>query len=76
MTRAYILVVTAVGTIEPVQTTLREVPGIRAVDIVTGDYDLIAILEAPNIQDVGRLVMRDIHGVDGVERTHTCIVVG
>ena len=76
MTRAYILVETAVGTIETVQTSLRELAGVRSVDIVTGDFDLILVAEAPNAHDIGRLVMREIHGIEGIGQTTTCIVVG
>lgn len=76
MTRAYILIDTAVGTIETVQESLRDLAGVRTVDIVTGDFDLIVVAEAPNAQDIGRLVMRDIHGIAGIGQTTTCIVVG
>lgn len=76
MTRAYILIKTAVEMTEQVQAKLQEIPGVRAADIVTGDTDLIVVVEAPTPQDIGHLVMSTIRGLDGIEATTTSIVVG
>ena len=76
MARAYILVHTAVGTTEQVQESLRHLAGVREADIVSGDVDLVVAIDLPSTEDIGRLVMRELHGIDGIEGTTTYIVVG
>ncbi|HMM42325.1 MAG TPA: Lrp/AsnC ligand binding domain-containing protein [Thermomicrobiales bacterium] len=76
MARAYILVHTEVGTIEQVQSALRGLAGVRDADVVSGDVDLVVTLDLPTTEDIGRLVMRELHGIEGVEGTTTYVVVG
>ncbi len=74
--RAYILVETAVGKTREVAGTLRAVEGIQSVDVVTGPYDVIAIVDSADINTMGSLVTERIHTVSGVVRTVTCVSVG
>lgn len=76
MARAYVLVKTEVAKVEEIQTALKGIPGVRDVDIVTGDFDLIVVLELPSPHEIGRVVMREIHGLPGILTTTTHIVVG
>lgn len=76
MARAYILIHADVGMIEQVQASLRRLAGVREADVVTGDVDLVVTLDLPSTEDIGRLVMRELHGIEGVEGTTTYIVVG
>ncbi len=75
-TRAYLLVVTAVGKTRDVAGTLRELNGIETVDVVTGPYDIIAVISGDDMSVVGNLVTEGIHTVTGVVRTVTCVAVG
>ena len=75
-TKAYLLVETAVGKTRDVANTLRELNGIETVDVVTGPYDIIAVISGDDMSVVGNLVTEDIHTVEGVVRTVTCIAVG
>ena len=75
-TRAYLLVETAVGKTRDVAGTLRELNGIETVDVVTGPYDIIAVISAEDMSVVGNLVTESIHIVPGVVRTVTCVAVG
>ena len=74
--RAYILVETAVGKTREVAGTLRVVEGILSVDVVTGPFDIIAVVGSPDIDTMGSLVTERIHSVSGVVRTVTCVAVG
>jgi len=74
-TRAYILVETAVGKTREVARTLRQVKQMTAVDIVTGPYDIIAVLEADDLNKIGEVVTSQIHIIPGVSRTVTCLAV-
>jgi len=76
VTKAYLLVETAVGKTRDVATTLRNLDNIESVDVVTGPYDIIAVISAPDMSVVGNVVTDDIHTVPGVVRTVTCVAVG
>ena len=75
-TKAYLLIETAVGKTRDVAGNLREIDGINIVDVVTGPYDIIAVVSAPDLNAVGDLVTNQIHTVDGILRTVTCLTVG
>ena len=75
-TKAYLLVETAVGKTRDVAGTLSNLDGVGIVDIVTGPYDIIAVIEGDDMSVVGNVVTEKIHTVDGVVRTVTCVAVG
>ena len=75
-TKAYLLVDTAVGKTRDVAATLRALEGITSVDVVTGPYDIIAIISGSDMAVVGNIVTEHIHTVPGVVRTVTCVAVG
>lgn len=72
-TKAYVLIDTAIGKAGSVAATLRK-SGMDA-DTVTGPHDIIAVLQAPDPDGLAKIVMNEIHGVQGITRTTTCIVV-
>ncbi|MCI0844822.1 MAG: Lrp/AsnC ligand binding domain-containing protein [Chloroflexi bacterium] len=74
-TKAYLLIETAVGKTRDVATTLTGLPGIASVDVVTGPYDIIAVVSGEDMTVVGDLVTGHIHTVTGVVRTVTCVAV-
>ena len=74
-TKAFLLVETAVGRTRDVATTLRGLDGIESVDVVTGPYDIIAVISGDDMSIVGNLVTEKIHTVVGVVRTVTCVAV-
>ena len=74
--RAFILIETAVGKTREVAGALRATEGIQSVDVVTGPYDIIAVVDSPDINAMGSLVTEMIHSVGGVVRTVTCVAVG
>ena len=73
--RAYVLIEVEAGQIEEVIAALRSLQGIRAADVVTGPYDIIATIELPEQRLIGRLVMDTIHGIAGLKRTITCLAI-
>jgi len=73
--RAYVLVETAVGKTKAVVTSLKKMDGVESVDTVTGPYDVIAVVEADTLNEVGDIITAGIHTVDGISRTVTCLVV-
>ncbi len=75
-TKAYILIETSVGKSRDVADALRSLNGIESVDAVTGPYDIIAVVAAPDLNSVGDLVTSQIHIINGIVRTVTCLSVG
>ncbi len=73
--KAFILMETAVGKNKEVVASLKQLKGIQSVDSVTGPYDVIAIVEAESLNDIGDLVTRKIHPVAGISRTVTCLAL-
>ena len=74
-TKAYVLIETAVGKTRDVLTALREVNGVREADAVTGEYDVVAVVEAESLNSIGDLVTGSIHTIGGIQRTTTYLSV-
>lgn len=74
-TKAYILIETAVGKSRDVAKELRTLDGFETVDPVTGPYDIIAVISARDLNAVGDIVSRQVHTIDGIVRTVTCLAV-
>jgi DNA-binding Lrp family transcriptional regulator len=64
-----------VGKTREVTDTLRKVGGVTSVDLVTGPYDLIVILEANDLGAIGDTVTGSVHTINGIVRTVTCLAV-
>ena len=74
-TRAFVLIETAVGKTKEVVSTLRAVGAVASVDAVTGPYDIVAVIEAEDLNAVGDVVTSRIHTAPGIVRTVTCLAV-
>ncbi len=74
-TRAYVLIETAVGKTRDVVAALKALEGVKAVDPVTGSYDVILVAEAKDLNTIGELVTRKIHTIPGISRTVTCLAI-
>jgi DNA-binding Lrp family transcriptional regulator len=54
---------------------LKQFKGIKSVEMVTGPYDVIAILERDSLHEIGDSITQHIQLVNGITRTVTCLVV-
>ena len=73
--KAFVLIETAVGRTKEVVATLDQLEGVKSVDTVTGPYDIIAIIEGKNLNEIGELVTGKIHPIAGISRTVTCLAI-
>jgi len=73
--KAFVLIETAVGRSKEVVAALSQLKGVKSVDTVTGPYDIIAVVEGKNLNDVGDLVTGKIHPIAGITRTVTCLSI-
>ena len=71
---AYILIQTQVNAAQVAQE-IRGIDGVISADDVSGPYDVIARVSAPDMDTLGQLVVSRIQGVEGITRTLTCPIV-
>ena len=73
MVRAYILIEMAAGHSRNLVNSLRGREEVRDVARITGPYDVMAVLEAADVDEISDIIAREIHSVAGVVRTTTCV---
>jgi len=72
---AFILLQVQVGTDAQVAGLVGDLPGVVAVNVVTGPHDVVVRAEADSIDELGKRVLRPIQEIDGVTRTLTCPIM-
>lgn len=75
-TKAFILIEAKVGVVQQVVESLRALNGVASADVITGTYDVIVLVDAPDMSAMADLVTGRIQGVPGVLRTITCVAAG
>lgn len=73
--QAYVLIQAEVGRSRDVASAIADIPGVARVDAVTGPYEVVVLAEAPDMDDLGRMVVGRIQHVPGITRTVTCTIV-
>jgi DNA-binding Lrp family transcriptional regulator len=71
---AYVFVECIQGKALDVQSKLEQIGGVRDSHVVTGPIDVIAFVEADDINQLGKFVVEKIQSIGGVLRTSTNIV--
>jgi DNA-binding Lrp family transcriptional regulator len=74
--RAFILIEIQAGRAKQVATELRAFEGVMSADVVTGKFDIIALIEATDMSAMADLVTGQVQGIRGVLRTITCVAAG
>ena len=72
MVVAIVLIQVKAKTAEDVITAIENIEHVEKVHMATGPYDVIAYADLPSRGDFRRFV-NDIHDVEGVLRTETCV---
>ena len=73
--KAYVLIETQVGKTKQVVEAIRKLEGVASVDVVTGPYDAIAVIQAETLNEIGELIVLKVHTVAGISRTVTCLIM-
>ena len=73
MVKAYVLIEMVAGHSRSLVDNLMERQVVKYADRVTGPYDVVAILEASDINNISEVVTNEIHSRAGVVRTTTCV---
>ena len=72
--KAYVLIEAEVGKAGDVAQGIQKVKGVKSADTVTGGYDVLATIEAADLDALGTIV-KQLHSVSGICKTTTLIVV-
>jgi DNA-binding Lrp family transcriptional regulator len=75
MTSAYILIESLPGKAIELTNVIKSLKGVKTVHLVTGPYDVITFVEAPDLKALGELIVKKIQATGFVARTLTCITV-
>ncbi|MFI5341376.1 MAG: Lrp/AsnC family transcriptional regulator [Candidatus Methylomirabilales bacterium] len=73
--QAFIFLECTVGKAKEVAKKVAKINGVRIAHAVTGAYDVIALIEAPDVNALGTAIVSKIQAVPGVLRTSTNVVV-
>ncbi len=71
--RAYLLIEASAGAGNEVLGALRNLPAIVQADRVTGPYDVIAVIESDDLNELGSVLHDRIHAIPGITRTMSCL---
>ena len=73
--KAYVLIEAQVGKTKQVVEAIQKLQGVVSVDIVTGPYDAIAIVQGETLNDIGDLIVGKVHPIAGISRTVTSLAL-
>lgn len=72
--KAYVLIQAEVNAAQVAQE-IGNLDGVESAEDVSGPYDVIVRVSADNMDELGKLVVGKIQGVEGITRTLTCPIV-
>lgn len=73
--KAYVLITARAPEMKKALEKLRASKAVQSAEAVTGPFDIIATLEADDVNAIGKLVTQEILAIEGIQRTLTCIVI-
>lgn len=75
MTRAYLHITVQTGKLADALKALRKIEWVQAADAVTGPVDVVAVLEAANMDVLSQAIVQKVHKIPGIVRTETYLAV-
>ncbi len=72
---AYLLINTATGKEQTVVDSLRQISSVKHAHVTTGLHDVICYAEGKDLNDIKSIIINDIRGVEGIQRTVTCFAL-
>ena len=73
MVTAYVLLIVKPGEESKVSEKLNKLKEVKDVSVVYGEYDIVAKVEKPNMEELQNFLIKNIRAMDEVERTSTMI---
>jgi len=73
--KAYVLINIHPGDLRDVIHQLKKVTGVLDANMTFGPYDAVAVIEANDINQLGKIISTEIQPIPGVTQTLTCLAV-
>ena len=73
--KAYVLINIHPGELRDVIRQLKKVQGVLDANMTFGPYDAVAVIEANDINLLGKMISTEIQPIPGVTQTLTCLAV-
>lgn len=73
--KAYILINVRIGSIAEVVRNLRKLPNVQTAEMTFGEYDVIAVVQSPDMESIANMVSREIQTIPDITHTITCLAV-
>jgi DNA-binding Lrp family transcriptional regulator len=73
---AFVLINCLPGKTKEVIYKLQQIPNVEYAEMVLGPYDIIAIVQANEIETIAVIVDEKIRTIEGVDETVTCVAIG
>lgn len=75
MSRVYLLANVLPGKDVFIRDTLRGIKGVVSADLVTGHYDIAAVIEGKDATEVFNKILKRVRKIKGINRTETFVAV-
>jgi DNA-binding Lrp family transcriptional regulator len=73
--KAYVFIVTKPGTSIEVSNDIKRIKGVHSADPIYGRFDVVAVVEAENPEELTKLLYEVIEKIPNIVRTETSIVL-
>ena len=70
--RAFVLIEAEAGKSLKVVAALKGIEGVTTANQVTGPYDVIAVIDRDNLEEIGSVIAEKIQSIPGISRTVSC----
>ena len=72
---AYVLISIEGNKVKHVLNGLSKIKGVKSAHAVAGPYDIIAFIEAKDLESLGNTVISNVRKISGIVQTMTCVTV-
>ena len=73
--KAYVLIHVRAGSVPEVVRNMRRLDGVIDANMTFGPYDVVAVIQADDVNKLGHLIAAKIQPIPGILDTITCLVV-
>lgn len=73
--KAYVLINVRIGAIAEVVRNLRRLSSVQSAEMTFGEYDVIAVLSAPDMEMLAKVISREVQTIPDITHTITCLAV-
>ena len=73
--KAYMLIEIQTGEIPKVVQQLRRLEFVVEANMTFGPYDAVAVVEAPDVNTIGKIMASEIQPIPGILETLTCLAI-